>query len=120
MRGSSVLIAPPDGKWVVYNGTGKNTPVCLQKVSIEGGTPSALGGRRVYGARFSPDNKQIAAYDFKDNLNQNSDLQLYDRAPGEDFSIWLLTAPSITGITPFSTGLPTAVPSLTRYSMVMQ
>jgi Tol biopolymer transport system component len=54
-----------DGRWVVYDGSSKTTQT-VQKISVDGGTSSVVEGE-LYGARFSPDGKQIAAYDCANN-----------------------------------------------------
>jgi Tol biopolymer transport system component len=55
-----------DGKWVIYDGSTK-TSQTIQKVSVDGGTSSVLEEGELYGARWSPDDKQIAAYDCANN-----------------------------------------------------
>ncbi len=85
-----------DGNWLIYNALGKKTPSTLQKVSIEGGTPSLLVEGEVYGARLSPDNKQLAAYETKDNQTKiqifsvqgGARLKTFDLAPRGTLNYW--------------------------------
>ena len=67
----------------------------LEKVSIEGGTPSVLAEGEYYGARFSPDNKAIAAYDCTNNVctirifsSDGRSLKLFPLAPHGTLNYW--------------------------------
>jgi Tol biopolymer transport system component len=84
-----------DGAWVVYNSM-IGDDVHLMKVSIEGGPGVSLTkSSAALGARYSPDAKQVAFYDFENrsritiiSSSGGTPFKTFDLAPGGSLNYW--------------------------------
>ncbi len=77
-----------DGKWVVYNGSSKTSSTStIEKISIDGGAPSVIEQGAFYGARLSPDGKQIATFEEKNNQNMIRIFNVLGGVPVKTFPL---------------------------------
>jgi eukaryotic-like serine/threonine-protein kinase len=84
----------PDGAWIIYNSVNSHG-TDVMRIPSDGGPAVSLFNGSVFGARYSPDGKEIAFYDADNRMRiavisstGGPPLKTFDLAPGGSLGYW--------------------------------